>query len=717
MIAKSKIVKTCLFLLTFVVLPIAFLHAQDATLLPDSLIDEIIHQVSGEKAWWHVNELALYHRIEPSSGYHKVAVYVEEKAKEYGLKDVKIEKFVADGKKMNFTLRTRPAWDAEKGELWIVEPVKKKIADFDEVRVSLAVYSRDAQVMGELVDVGSGEKVEDYEDADVKGKLVLASGNSSSVHEQAVFERGALGVLSYFTINWQITRQPGDYPDQVTWGRIAPESDDGREGTFAFMLSYRTGIMLREMLAEGQRVVLKAEVKAKVYPGYYEIVTGIIPGIRYPNQELVLIAHLDHYRPGANDNASGSAVLLEIARVLRSMIDDKTIEPPLRSIRFLWVPEINGTIPYLAGHPEAFEKMFGVINMDMVGANQKETKAIFHLTRTPHSLPSYFNEVIQNFTEYARDNNRERFGMDRTFAIVSPTGTRNTFDVGIEDYSGGSDHYIFTDGAIGIPSVMFGTWPDVFYHTNEDTPEKVDPTTLKRAAFLGVAPAIYLTRVTSEDVPRLAMETLSKGRARIADDEQKATNLLIGCMPEDLSMNYKEAKNIIHQAYHREAAVVASCSYFGEEDRGVLDYLEKTRVDFLTEKDASQKRLENYYRYLCKGAGVEATKPEPTARERQLSKIIPERVMKYRGPLAEDFLKWKLEGKIDEEQLLINQYAQTGIPVLRNIPYETLNFVDGKRSITEIRNAVSAEYCPVSLDAVEEYLRVLEKAGVVKILE
>ena len=93
MIVKNSIPKTCRFLLAFVLFHISLLYAQDATLIPDSLVEEIIQQVSGEKAWWHVNHLTQYHRIESSSGYHKAALYVEEKVKEYGLKDIKIETF------------------------------------------------------------------------------------------------------------------------------------------------------------------------------------------------------------------------------------------------------------------------------------------------------------------------------------------------------------------------------------------------------------------------------------------------------------------------------------------------------------------------------------------------------------------------------------------------------------------------------------------------
>ena len=704
------------FLIIFIValLSVNVLPAQETTLLPESLLGEIIEEVSGERAWWHVNYLSNYHRIETSKGYHRAALYVQEKAEEYGLSDVRIEKFVADGKTWNFSHRTRPAWDAERGVLWIVEPIQKKIADYDEIRVSLATFSRDANITAELVDAGTGMKAEDYEGLDVKDKLVLASGDVRTVQQHAVFERGASGVVSYYTIAWQNTRQPGDFPDQVTWGSINPEGGDGKKSTFTFMVSYRTGTMLRNMLSHGQHVVLNAEVTAEVHSGHYEVVTGIIPGTKYPDEELMYIAHLDHYQPGANDNASGSAVLLEIARVLQTMVAKGEIDPPLRSIRFLWVPEISGTIPYLAAHPEALEKTFGVINMDMVGADQKKTQAVFHLTRTPHSLTSYFDDVIENFTEYARDGNREISGGDRTFAIISPAGTRNTFDVGIEKYSGGSDHYIFTDGAIGIPAVMFGTWPDVYYHTNEDTPEKVDPTTLKRTLFLGVAPAVYLTRIEAADIPRLGMETMSRARTRIARDEKKASDFLSGLKPEDLPEAYKEAKNIIRQAYLREAATVASCSRFTDGNKTTRDYIDKLVDTLVNDKDASLKRLENYYRHLCDAAGVKAVSVGPTAEEQQLRGVIPERVMEYRGPLGGDFLKIKLGEEFVETELFIWKEIPEGVASYRNIPYETLNFVDGKRSIAEIRDAVSAEYCPVSLKAVEEYLKVLEKAGIVK---
>ena len=49
------------------------------------------------------------------------------------------------------------------------------------------------------------------------------------------------------------------------------------------------------------------------------------------------------------------------------------------------------------------------------------------------------------------------------------------------------------------------------------------------------------------------------------------------------------------------------------------------------------------------------------------------------------------------------------------ILYEILNLVDGKRSIQSIRDYISAAYGPVPIEDVSDYLRLLEKVGVVKI--
>jgi aminopeptidase YwaD len=185
---------------------------------------------------------------------------------------------------------------------------------------------------------------------------VLASGHPSAVMTRAVFQRKALGIISYYTIDFQETQRPADYEQQITWGSIPYKKDGESEPTFAFMVSYRMALDLKEMLSHGAQVVVKAKINVRIFPGNYEIVTAEIPGRAKPEEEILFIAHLDHYKPGANDNASGSSTLLEIARSLIELVKERKIEPPQRTIKFMWVPEINGTMAYLAAHLKLLKK-------------------------------------------------------------------------------------------------------------------------------------------------------------------------------------------------------------------------------------------------------------------------------------------------------------------------------------------------------------------------
>ena len=690
------------------------LIAQSTALLPESQLDGIIEEVSGERAWWHVNALAQFHRIEKSKDYHRAAEYVVQQARSIGLKEIEIEKFVADGKTWNFMFRTDPAWEPEKGVLWIEEPFREKLADFDEIRVSLATNSRHTDVTAELVDVGTGLDQSEYEGVDVRGKIVLASGDPRSVQRHAVFGRGALGVLSYYTIAWMQTRQPGDFPDQVTWSSIDPADEAGNPGGFAFMLSYRNGMRLKRLLAAGTRVMMRAVVRARVESGFYEVVSALIPGTELPEEEFVLMAHLDHYRPGANDNASGSAVLLEAGRAILALVERGVIEPPRRTIRFLWVPEVHGTVPYLAAHPEAFGRMKGVLNFDMVGARLERTNSRFYITKTPHSLPTYFDDVIEYFVEYTRDANRESLGAPVAPRIVSATGSRSTFDASIEGYSGGSDHYIFTDGAISVPAVMFGTWPDVNYHTNEDTPDKVDPTTLKRVLFMGVTSTVTLASLGEEDVPMLASEVMARAQIRLGSDERKAYAMLHQMQESDVHRGYIEARNIIHQSFLREEATLRSCGALAGGDQRAHSHLTSLTNSLSDDEKTAQRRLRSLYREGCDRIGTSMMSVSETGTAKRLRNVIPMRVMDYRGPIGAGFLENRLGDAYDPARILLfKDLSAEDVVWFGSIPYETLNFVDGKRSIADIRDAISAEFVPVSLEAVEDYLNLLKRAGIV----
>src|SRR5438552_2694597 len=133
------------------------------TLLSDKEVAALSAEISGVIAKDTVTELARHHRVQASSGFSQAAAYIASKAKEYGLEQVQIERFPADGQKTYYTLKSTPGWEAERAELWETEPRMTKIADMGEMRVALADYSRSADVTGSLIDVGAGTSPKDYD--------------------------------------------------------------------------------------------------------------------------------------------------------------------------------------------------------------------------------------------------------------------------------------------------------------------------------------------------------------------------------------------------------------------------------------------------------------------------------------------------------------------------------------------------------------------------
>src|SRR6185503_17797241 len=96
------------------------------------------------------------------------------------------------------------------------------------------------------------------------------------------------------------------------------------------------------------------------------------------------------------------------------------------------------------------------------------------------------------FFVYVGETNREKIhNREIAYAfsnpIIDPKGTQDPFRYNIDEYYGASDHSMYLDATPRIPALSFLTWPDFGYHTSEDTPESMDPTQMKRVAFLAVA--------------------------------------------------------------------------------------------------------------------------------------------------------------------------------------------------------------------------------------
>ncbi|HEX9659002.1 MAG TPA: DUF4910 domain-containing protein [Rhodothermales bacterium] len=628
-------------------------------LLDARRLDLLHEELSGELAKEHVIAITRHHRIQGSRGYRDAAHYVLNELRSAGFSEehAYIESFESDGRKHYQTWQSPSGWDIESAELRIVEPVDRRIVGYPEIAMSLITYSNAGHVRAELVDVGSGTSDDDYAGKNVKGKFVLASGYGGSVHRLAVLRYGAAAVVCFLDDD-----RSEEYPDMLAYTGMWPRADELDRVTFGFNLTNRQGEDLRRRLARGERVVLEGTVEGiGLEPYFMDVVVAEIPGTTRSDEEIVFSAHLDHPKESANDNASGSAVLIDIARSIAKLIAEGRIERPARTIRFLWVPEWYGTMAYIDAHPEMVGpelggKVLANLNLDMVGEHLELLHSRMRFTKTPHSLPSALNDVVENMAETVASLN-----------VRTPRGSLSAFNYVLEPYGGGSDHMMFIDRK--IPGMMFSHSPDYTHHTSEDTPDKVDPVELERSAIIGAGAALYLADLDSEEAIALVRVV---GAGALVDVAQAYGGRV-------------NAREFSYLAEY-EMEVIRSVLHFND----AMEVAEEVqRFELLVESVA--KPLSDRL--------VPGTSTDTDGR-------VPVRLT--RGPLAFDLP----ESALPAERIIWYNQSKEGKSLINSVRFEAVNFVDGARSVGEIAERVVTEFPGVSPEAVERLVEDLVEVGV-----
>ncbi|HJX04336.1 MAG TPA: PqqD family peptide modification chaperone [Thermoplasmata archaeon] len=668
-------------------------------------------ELSGSIAKSYVSQITMFHRIQASPMFHDAAAHVVKELGKIGIKDAKIEKFLADGRHRYWTQMSPMGWSVKSAELRLVEPEDQLLVRFEDTPQSLHTFSKGtpkAGVTAGLVDVGSGTEDKDYAGKKVKGKLVLATGRAYIVQERAVIKRGAAGVLTYgLAYEFPGVRESLDVPDAHSYQGIWPTANDSKSITFGFSLSRRQGQRLRSMMRNGKKVMLNAKVDAKLFRGAEEVVTATIRGSTKPEEEVFLIAHLCHPKPSANDNASGSGLLLEIARTMTRLISTGRIKRPARTIRFLWVPETLGTTAYLASHEDMKHTLVAGINLDMVGEDQELCKSTLNLDKTPDSRPSYLNDVVYNIMERST----------REFDKATNFGWASSFRIATTPFSAGSDHTEFNDSTIGVPAVMFLQWPDKFYHTSMDTIDKVSEDSLRRVGWMTAVSA--LTIADADDITALEFASLTYAGAltRLAGAGKRASEEIKRAAEDKKSKNRGlEIAKLL--AYHRSRIEHVTRR---EQDalRSVLRLCSSRELEELVATWGKRlrslgtlegSRIDSYASLIARQAGVVIPEKLPISKpERESDSLVPRRILK--GTLNLDVIKEEL----GEKAYKWYSDKESNDPEFYRKTLEILNFMDGKKTVNEIVSAVSAEYSPTKHDDVLKLLRDLEKCRLVKL--
>lgn len=655
-------------------------------------------ELSGSIAKSFVSQVSRFHRIQGSSMFHEAAEHVKTELQKLGLKDAIIEQFPADGKSKYWTYTSPIGWTVKNAELRLVEPEEKLLCIYEDCPQSLHTFSNATPPKGitaELIDVGAGTKPKDYEGKDVKGKFILATGRAKLVHDQAVYKHGAAGVITD-TITYEMpnVRESLDIPDAHAYQAIWPVAEELPKVTFGFSLSKRQGNALRTLLKGGKSVKLHAKVDAKLFVGHAEIITATIPGKTKPEEEIFLVAHLCHPKPSANDNASGSGLLLEIARTIKTLIAQRKTSTPARTIRFIWVPETLGTVAYLSKHPELKKRLVAGINLDMVGQNQELCKSTLNLDRTPDSCPSYLNDFVYNLIEQSVD----------TFDPTTHFGSGSTFRYRTQAFSGGSDHAEFTEATTHVPCVMLLQWPDLYYHTSEDTIDKVSEDSLKRVGWITTVAALTLANADAETVLQIATLTTSKAKARTAQITTEATDAILKNKdkPEEIAKIIRDSRDRLEHVLRRETEAVRSVKRLAKTPT-LTRIIEQQCQDLTALAQKETERLKQAVDYLAKTQKLKIPKLEEAKAEKEAKRLKPKR--RFKGTLSTDTFKKALGEKEYEWYTEVEDKD----PEFGKKMAEILNFMNGERSAYEIARYVSAEYTPTNIEHILKYLKDLEK--------
>jgi hypothetical protein len=644
-----------------------------APLLTSDETGALAGELSGASARRTVQALSLNHRMRGSEGYRAAAELIRDRLRDYGLKEVDLISLPADGKIFYGTQRSRPAWNASFAELWEQKQEggrwrdSERVASWADQPITLAQDSVSGRADAELVDVGAGASASDYAGRDVRGKLVLVSGQPEAAARLAVTERGAAGIVSW--AQNQRSAWWGEDESLIRWGHLSTWEDP----TFAFMVSPARARAWQARLAKGETVRLRAEVKAGRTPGAYLIPTAVIPG-RDRSKEILFSCHLDHPSPGANDNASGCSGILEIARTFQRLIGQGRLPQPKRTLRFIWPCEIECTIALLNARPEYPRRTLATIHLDMIGGNSDITKGTLGVEGSPPSSPSFVSDVGFAIARWVDDQSlRYANRGEAALPLLDPEGTNNPLRARIGGFSEGSDHQIWAEGSWRIPVIYLSDWPDLYIHTNKDLPGNLDSTKMKRAMFIAAASAWALANIDQTRVADLWAVIQPEMMDRMAAPLRNGRGL-----PE------AEGFNLMSQEWAFERGVQASLDSFGLKAAG----------GWISPPNVAAMR--------------------PPATTEAARAIVYRRDGRVKGPMDGFGYSWfddhlKAAG-LERPALLAREPLWEG----PSYGYEALNLVDGRRNIQQIRDALAATVGPAPVEEVAAYLAILERLGVIR---
>jgi hypothetical protein len=304
---------------------------------------------------------------------------------------------------------------------------------------------------------------------------------------------------------------------------------------------------------------------------------GIIRGSQYPNEEILMAAHICHTRPGAIDNAAGCAHITEVVRTLNTLIKRGDLPQPKRTLISFYGPEGHHTNVYGA-HMENEGRLDDCIAglSSHCGGDPEKLRSELVLTRTSPARPHFLDDLMQDMLEQVSD----------MFPAPGPRATL-PFAYRVEPRFMGGDSLQIV--AWGIPGIELNRRPNIFWHTQYDTVDKCSTEEFLKVTWVFASAAWFMATAGPVETLSLMQVVLSRSATRQREAAKEAREELMA-RPGDAGRELLETR-VDRQRYmlERDSQAIASCLVL------VRNEPEDVRAWFQSEADryaAELKRVE-----------------------------------------------------------------------------------------------------------------------------
>ena len=331
------------------------------------------------------------------------------------------------------------------------------LADGTPLDATSAYYSPSTPgpIDAPLIYIGSGTE-QSFEGSDVRGAIVVLEEDALGYelfwlgkYAERAAARGAAGIVVIHPFPWS-------YRMTMEFGGADLSKPFAEPSVPSVAISATSALRMMSAIAAGSPMA-RFDLRTVVAPCMSDSVAGVLPGTKHPEQRVIVLAHRDiPIVPGANDNGSGTAAILELARMLAD-------HPAERSIVLLSVAgeegRAQGTARYIEALGDEIANVKAAISIDMIAAGGP-LRIVEEIHWPDRPKPAAFTDWLMEMLEQSAD----RFGYQ------------------LERYrtEAGADAGRFLDA--GAPSAWFWKPDDFRYHSREDKPEYMDANAVKATA-------------------------------------------------------------------------------------------------------------------------------------------------------------------------------------------------------------------------------------------